>query len=190
MAASYGEAALTPRMIRAARLDAQVYEEVERDLNATSQALTVVLIVAVAAGIGQALVHLSGGRLGPAIVGFIGGVVLALLGWLVWSFLAYIVGTRLFNGVATYGELLRTIGFANSPGVLNILAFVPGLGPLIGFVVGIWILVATIVAMRQALDFDTTKAVLTAIVGFFAYLLLSALIGLIVAPFALLLSAI
>jgi len=67
--------------------------------------------------------------------------------------------------VAHFLEVLRTIGFAHSPGVLNILGFIPILGGLIGLVVGIWTLVATIVAMRQALDFDTTKAVLTAIIG-------------------------
>jgi hypothetical protein len=82
--------------------------------------------------------------------------------------------------VATYGELLRTIGFANSPGVLNILNFIPFLGGLISLLVGLWILMTTIVAMRQALDFDTGKALLTAIVGFFAYIILVALL---VTPF-------
>ena len=187
MASGYGQAALTERMTRAARLDAKVFEEVEHDTNATSQALTVVLIVAVASGIGQALAVLARGEIGLAIGGFVAGVVLTILGWLVWSFLAFIIGTKVFNGVATYGELLRTIGFANSPGVLNILSFVPILGGLVAFVVGIWILVATVVAMRQALDFDTTKAVLTAILGFIAYIILAMFI---VAPFAALFAAI
>jgi hypothetical protein len=176
-------------MIRAARLDAQVFEEVEHDLNATSQALTVVLLVAVASGVGRALAVLAAGDIRGAVLGFIGGVVLAVLGWAVWSYLAFIVGTKLFKGVATYGELLRTVGFANSPGVLNVLSFLPVLGGLITFLVGIWILVAMIVAMRQALDLDTGKAVLTAIVGFFAYVLLAVVIGVITAPFALLLGA-
>jgi hypothetical protein len=176
-----GQAAMSDRMMRAARLDPQVYEELEHDLTATGQALTVVVVVAVASGIGHALGEILGGHPGAALGGFIAGIVTALLGWAVWSFLAYIIGTKLFGGIATYGELLRTIAFAQSPGVLNILNFIPILGGLIGIGLGLWILAATIIAMRQALDFDTTKAVLTAIVGFFAYIILAAIL---VAPFA------
>jgi|GraSoiStandDraft_9_1057307.scaffolds.fasta_scaffold20218_3 hypothetical protein len=176
-----GQAAMSDRMMRAARLDPQVYEELEHDLTATGQALTVVVVVAVASGIGHALGEILGGHPGAALGGFIAGIVTALLGWAVWSFLAYIIGTKLFGGIATYGELLRTIAFAQSPGVLNILNFIPILGGLLSLVVGLWILAATIIAMRQALDFDTTKAVLTAIVGFFAYIILAAIL---VAPFA------
>ena len=176
-----GQAAMSDRMMRAARLDPQVYEELEHDLTATGQALTVVVVVAVASGIGHALGEILGGHPGAALGGFIAGIVTALLGWAVWSFLAYIIGTKLFGGIATYGELLRTIAFAQSPGVLNILNFIPILGGLLSLVVGLWILAATIIEMRQALDFDTTKAVLTAIVGFFAYIILAAIL---VAPFA------
>lgn len=177
---SYSQAALSDRMLRAARLESELYEEVERDLSATSQALTVVLIVAVATGIGNALGQILAGRAGAAVGTLIVGIVFAVIGWAVWSGLSYIIGTRLFGGVATYGECLRTIGFANSPGVLNVLSFIPGLGVLISFAVGIWMLVATIIAMRQALDITTGKAVLTAIIGFFAYIILTAVV---ISPF-------
>jgi hypothetical protein len=173
MGSNYGQASMTNRMMRAARLEPQVYEEIERDLSATKQALTVVVVVGVASGIGEALGQILGGQPGAALGGFIGGLVTAVLGWAIWSGLAYLIGTKLFEGVATYGELLRTIGFANSPGVLNILNFIPFLGGLISLLVGLWILMSTIVAMRQALDFDTGKAILTAIVGFFAYIILA-----------------
>lgn len=172
----YSQAALSDRMLRAARLESELYEEVERDLSATSQALTVVVIVAIASGIGNALGQILAGRPGAAVTGFIGGIAIAVLSWAIWSGLAYIIGTRLFGGVATYGECLRTIGFANSPGVLNVLSFIPVLGGIVAFVVGIWMLVATIVAMRQALDITTGKAVLTAIVGFLVYVVLTALV--------------
>ena len=178
---SAGQASMSDRMMRAARLDPQVYEEVEHDLTATSQALTVVVIVAVAGGIGHALGQILSGHPGAAVGGFIGGILTAILGWLIWSWLAYFIGTKLFGGVATYGELLRTVGFAQSPGVLNILSFIPLLGGLVAFLVGIWILITVIVAMRQALDFDTGKAILTAIVGFFVYLILAVIL---VTPFA------
>jgi hypothetical protein len=174
---SYGsQASMGDRMVRAARLDSQVYEEVEHDLSATGQALSVVIVVALAAGIGHALNQILVGRPGAAFGGFIAGLITALLGWAIWSGLAYIIGTKLFGGVATYGELLRTIGFANSPGLLNILNFIPFLGGLVSVVVAFWILIATIIAMRQALDLDTGKAILTAIVGFFAYIILAAIL--------------
>jgi hypothetical protein len=179
---SYGsQASMGDRMVRAARLDSQVYEEVEHDLSATGQALSVVIVVALAAGIGHALNQILVGRPGAALGGFIAGLITALLGWAIWSGLAYIIGTKLFGGVATYGELLRTIGFANSPGLLNILNFIPFLGGLVSVAVAFWILIATIIAMRQALDLDTGKAILTAIVGFFAYIILAAIL---IAPFA------
>ena len=78
---------------------------------------------------------------------------------------------RFFGGTATPGELLRTIGFAQAPGVLNILAFIPVVGGLIGIITLIWSLVAGIIAVRQALDFDTGKAILTTVIGWVFLLL-------------------
>jgi hypothetical protein len=186
MGSSYGgtgQTSMTDRMMRAAKLDSQVYEEVEHDLAATGQAVTVVVVAAVASGIGVALGEVMAGRPGGVLGGFIGGIITALLGWAIWSGLAYFIGTKLFGGVATYGELLRTIGFAQAPGVLNILGFVPALGGPLRVVVGLWILAATVVAMRQALDLDTTKAVFTGVIGFIAYIFLAAVL---ITPFVLL----
>jgi hypothetical protein len=92
-------------------------------------------------------------------------VLVAVLGWLLWSGIAYLIGDKVFGGTATWGELLRTIGFAQSPGVLLILGIIPVLGGLVSMVVGIWMLVAGIVAIRQALDFSTGRAILTALLG-------------------------
>jgi hypothetical protein len=185
MASGYGQGVMIERMIRAAKLDPQLYEEVEHDTTATTQAFTVVLVVAVATGIGHALGELLGGHPGAAVGGFIAGIAGALLGWVIWSYVTYFVGTKLFNGVATPGEMLRTIGFAHSPGVISIVSFIPFLGGLIAFAVSIWTLVATIIAMRQALDVDTTKAVLTALIGFIPAALISViLIGPFIALFA------
>src|SRR5712691_4819916 len=99
MSASFGQAALTDRMIRAARLESQLYEEVEHDLTATTQALTIVVAAAVAAGIGHAIGELMGGHPTKALHGFVFGIVAGLLGWAVWSGLAYLIGTKVFNGV-------------------------------------------------------------------------------------------
>lgn len=150
-------ASLTERMIGAAMLNVATYEEVEADQTATSQAAIVVAIVAVASAIGNYFRH--GGR------GIIGAVVAAFIGWLLWAGITYFVGTRLFGGTATMGEMLRTLGFAQSPGVIAILAIIPILGWLIMAVIALWQLVAGIIAIRQALDFTTSKAILTALIG-------------------------
>ncbi|MBI4495145.1 MAG: YIP1 family protein [Chloroflexi bacterium] len=160
-------------MIRAARLEADLYEEVEADTSATTQAFLVVVIVAIASGLGLLLAGRGGG-------GLVGGVVTAILGWLAWSFVTYFIGTRAFGGTATWGELLRTIGFAQSPGVLLVLRFIPVLGGLIGFAVFIWMLAAGVIAVRQALDVDTGKAVITVIIGWLAYVVVVAVLGLLI----------
>jgi hypothetical protein len=168
---------LADRMIRASRLDVGLYNEVEADLSATTQALTVVVITAVASGIGAALSLALAGRPGPAIGALVGGIVAQLVGWAVWSYVMYFVGTRLFHGTATYGELLRTLGFAYSPGVLLILRFIPGLGGIIAFIVGIWRIVASFIAIREALDLDTGNTIATVVVGVIAYLIVAAIVA-------------
>ena len=167
---------LLERMMRAARLDSNLYEEVEADLNATSQAATVVGIVALCGGIGQGIATAMGGQTGLAIVAFIGGVLAAFIGWIAWSYITYFIGTSLFKGQATPGELLRTVGFAQTPGVLNILAFVPIVNIVVGLVAGIWALIAGIIALRQALDISTGQAIITAIIGIIPLFLLNCLL--------------
>jgi hypothetical protein len=171
-------ASLTDRMLRAARLDVPTYEEVEADTTATTQALTVVVIVALAQGIGAAIGATMAGT-GNPIGGLIGGIISALIGWAVWSYVIYLVGTRFFGGTATYGEVLRTLGFAESPGVLGILSFIPVLGGIIALVAGIWVLVASFIATRQALDISNGKTVGTIIVAIVALIIVLAIVGII-----------
>ncbi len=150
------------RMIREARMEPPLYEEVEHDQSATGQALLVVVLGAIAAGIGA----LSGG-----IGGLIVGIIAALVGWAVYAFIAYWVGTNIFKGPhtsATWGELLRTLGFASSPRVLLVLTVIPIVGIFVGTAVFIWWLVATVIAIRHALDFDTGRAIATAVVSLLA----------------------
>lgn len=150
------------RMIGAARLDIATYEEVEHDETATMQAAGVVAIVAVCSAIGGA-----GGGGG----GIIAGPISALVGWMIWSGVTYFIGTRLFKGEATWGELLRTIGFAQAPGVLLILGGIGVIGGLAAAAAGIWVLIAGIVAIRQALDVGTGEALITAFLGWLCYIL-------------------
>lgn len=158
---------LLERMKGAALLDIPTYEEVEADTTATMQAAIVVGIVAVASAVAAL-------RAGPS--GVVAGLVGAYVGWMVWAAVTYVVGTWL-GGTATWGELLRTLGFAQSPGILLVLGIVPLLGGLVRMIVAVWMLVAGIVAIRQALDFGTGKAVLTAVIGFVLYIVAAVVVG-------------
>ncbi len=154
-------ALLLRRMLRAARLEAAFYEEVEADRSALGHAVWVVVLSSLAAGLGGL------GRGGP--VGLAAGVFGALLGWFIWSWLTWIIGTRLLPAPETqadYGQLLRTIGFASAPGVLRVLAGLPGLGRLVLVVAQVWMLAAMVVAVRQALDYrGTGRAVAVCLLG-------------------------
>ena len=154
-------ASIQGRMVRAAKLEVQLYEEVEADRGATGQATTVVVLSAVAAGIGT---FANGG-----LFGIVTGTLAALVGWYVWAFLTYFIGTRFLPEPQTradHGELLRTIGFASTPGLIRVLGVVPGLQVLVFSVAGIWMLIAMVIAVRQALDYTSTwRAVGVCLIG-------------------------
>ncbi len=149
------------RVIRASRLDSKVFEEVEADYGAMGQAVGIVVLSSIAAGIGT----FSSGGFGGIAFGFIA----AIIGWLVWAFLTYYIGTRLLpepETKADYGELLRTIGFASSPGLIRVLGLIPWITDIVFIVAGIWMLVAMVIAVRQALDYKSTpRAILVCFVG-------------------------
>ncbi|NLD37331.1 MAG: hypothetical protein GX654_10730 [Desulfatiglans sp.] len=149
------------KMIRAARLDITLYEEVERDKTVTFESMMVVVLASIASGIGLM------GKGGFA--GLITGTLVALITWLIWAYLCFFIGTKFLpeqDTSADYGELLRTLGFASSPGIVRILGIIPGLGQIISFLAGIWMLVAMVIAVRQALDYKSTpRAVGVCIIG-------------------------
>ena len=149
------------RIVRAAKLDANLYEEVEADKGAMSQAMGVVVLSSVAAGIG------SIGTMG--IKGIIIGAIAALIAWYIWAYITYIIGAKILpepQTKADHGELLRTIGFSSSPGLLRILAIIPGIGGIIFMLTSVWMLVAMVIAVRQALDYQSTlRAVGVCMIG-------------------------
>jgi hypothetical protein len=157
------------RMLGAAKLDPATYEEVEADTSATPQALLVVFLASLASGVATWRVE----GLEGLLFGFIG----AIVGWLVWAALTYLVGTKILPEPQTesdMGELLRTIGFAASPGILKVLGAVQPLSFLVPLVVDLWLLLAFVVAVRQALDYkSTTRAVVVCLIGFAVYMPLS-----------------
>ncbi|MCZ6779834.1 MAG: YIP1 family protein [Acidobacteriota bacterium] len=154
-------ASMMDRMIRAAKLDILLYEEVEADKGAMGQAMGVVVLASIAGGFGSGIQ----GGLSGVFVGTIG----ALIGWLIWAGLTYLIGTKLLPEPQTradLGEMLRTIGFASSPGLIRVLGVIPGIGGLVLLVSAIWMLVAMIIAVRQALDYQSTfRAVGVCVIG-------------------------
>lgn len=147
---------LTRRMLGAAALRVEVYEDVEADRGATGQAAVVVGIVAVAAALGGVVE----GRVG--VVSFL---VAQYVEWLVWAGVTLVVGDWLFGGRATWGELLRTLGFARAPGVLYVLAAVVPGAWIVRVGVGIWLVVAAFIAIRQALDVGNVRTFFTVVIG-------------------------
>ena len=154
-------ASMIDRMIRAAKLDIHLYEEVEADKGALGQAMGVVVLASIAGGVGGG----SQTGLSGVFVGTIG----ALIGWLIWAGLTYLIGTKILPEPQTradLGEMLRTIGFASSPGLIRLLGLIPGTRGIVLIVSGIWMLVAMIIAVRQALDYKSTlRAVGVCIIG-------------------------
>jgi len=171
------------RIIRAAKLDVSLYEEVEADKGSMGQAMAVVALSALAAGIGNI------GRAGFS--GILISLIAALVGWYIWAYITFFIGTKLLPEPQTksdHGELLRTIGFSASPGFIRILGIIPILGGISFIVAMIWMLVAMVIAVRQALDYQSTwRAVGVCVIGWVIQMIilmvLSAVLGLSGRPF-------
>ena len=158
-------ASFPERLLRAALLQADTYEEVEADTSAGRQALGVVLLSSAALGIG--------GIANSGAEGILVQIVCAVVGWWTWAYTTYFIGTKLLPTPETSadpGQLLRTMGFAGAPGIVRLLMLVPVLA-FPAWVVGtLWELVAMVVAVRQALDYSSTlRAILVAAIGFPVY---------------------
>ena len=161
------------RMIRAAKLDAALYESVEHDKSATAQAAGVVVLSSLAAGIGVV------GQLGFG--GLIAISLSALISWVISAAIIWFVGTKLLaqpQTEADIGQLLRTMGFAAAPGVLRVFEIIPLLGAIVGLVVWVWMLATLVVAVRQALDYDNTgRAIAVCLIGWVIQIVIAGLLG-------------
>jgi hypothetical protein len=160
------------RMIRAAKLDVHLYEEVEADRRSMGQAMGVVLLSSLAGGIG--FMQEAG------LMGLVIGTVGSLLGWYVWAFMTYLIGTKLLPEPQTHadhGELLRTIGFSSAPGLIRVFGIIPGISGFANLLAGVWMLVAMIIAVRQALDYQSTyRAIGVCLIGWIIQAVLLALL--------------
>ena len=149
------------RIIRACKLDVSLYEEVEADNTATFQAALVVILSSLAAGIGA---------ISLGSYNFIMPAVISLISWYIWAYLIFLIGAKIFPEPTTksnHGELLRTIGFSSAPGLIRIFGFTPELMSITFIGAGIWMLIAMVVAVRQALDYQSTwRAIGVVVIGF------------------------
>ena len=149
------------RIVRACKLDVSVYEEVEADKSATLQAALVVVLSSLAAGVGALSLGASNFLMAP---------ILSLISWYIWAYLIYFIGVKLFPEPSTksdHGELLRTIGFSSSPGLIRVFGVTPELMSITFIGASIWMLIAMIIAVRQALDYQSTwRAIGVVVIGF------------------------
>lgn len=168
------------RLIGALALDPVTYEEVEADRSGTGQALLVVVLSSVGAGIGA---RGFGSGSSQTIV-FISAV--SLLAWMAWALLTYQIGVRLLPEAQTradVGELLRTIGFSAAPGMLRVFGIVPGAAIPAFAITAIWMLAAMIVAVRQALDYKSTaRAIAVCGLGWLLALAMAIGVGVVFGP--------
>ena len=158
------------RMIRAARLDSSLYEMVETDSSYTRESAIVVRLASAAGGLGLMLSQ------GQSVKSLVVGIIATFISWLVWSGITLLIGTRVTKGPQTesnMGEMLRVLGYAHTPRLLSLFVFIPLLGPALVFVGAVWSLSAAIVAIRQALDFGTGRAVVTVLLGWIVILLIN-----------------
>ena len=152
---------LTGRMIGAMQADVKTFTEIEADPNAMGQAVTVIVIAGVAALIG----NIFRAGIVQGAIALIG----SLLGYALFSLMVFLIGTKVMPEPTTkadFNETFRVVGFAASPGVFNVLAIVPYLGPLISLLVGLWGLVIAVIAVREVLDYSNTgRAIIVCLIA-------------------------
>lgn len=165
------------RLLGALKLDANTYEEVEHDTTAFGQAATVVLLASFAQGVNAWSMQGAGGAMASVAGSF--------LGWFIGAGLVWIIGVKIMNCTSDYGELLRTLGFATAPGILGALGVLPlgPVAPLLAIAIFVLSVIASVIAVRQALDVGTGKAIVVCIIANLVPVALVLLLGLLLVGF-------
>ncbi len=162
--------AMLQRVVRAVTFDIRFYNEAESDTRLNQEALIVVVVASLLSALGSIW---SG--IGPVV----GTFIVSIVAYFALAYITQLVGTHFFKGQADIGQMLRTLGYAWAPYALGVLGVVPCIGWIGTLVGGIWALATTLVAVREAMDIETTPALLTAIAGWLAWGILYALLWLI-----------
>jgi hypothetical protein len=172
---------MVDRIFRAIRLDWTVFREIAEDENAMSQAALIVVVVTFISAIGTAIgVQIGGGTFGRAVLSFFGDWIIngILIGWIGWAIITYFVGTAMFQGKTDIPEMMRVLGYASAPKLLGLLGFIPCIGwifPLAGWLLS---LIAGVIAVREAMEFETSQAIVTVVIGVIVAVVISIILGL------------
>jgi hypothetical protein len=168
------------RIMRAIRLDWTVFREIAEDQNAMTEAAIIVLVVTFLSGVGTFIGSLIADiGFGGALLGFLSTWLISgvLLGWIGWAILTFFVGTTFFQGRSDIPEMMRVLGYANAPNLLGIFGFIPCVGWLISLAGWVLSLIAGVIAVREAMEFDTTKAIITVVIAWVIQIVISLIIG-------------
>ena len=144
-------------------LDVDFYNQAEVDTSLNRQAGTVVVVASAMAGFGASVAGDSNGWSEIAVAMGLGSLS-GVIGWLFWSFVANLVGTRIFSGTSDFGQMRRVIGFAYAPLAIGVI-------PWLGFIGAGWVLLAAVVAIREGMDFSTKRSIATMVIGWGAWFL-------------------
>lgn len=168
------------RILRVFRLDASVFREVAEDQGAMGQAAIIVIVVTFLAALGTAVGMVFGeAEAGSIILSFfVNWIVGILIGWIGWAALTYLVGTLLFKGRTDIPEMMRVLGYASAPRLLGILGIIPCLGMIASLAGAIWALIAGVIAIREAMEFNTGNAVITVVISWVIAFVITFALGL------------
>ena len=160
------------RVVGAMKLDPNAFEDVERDPTAIGQSVGVIVLAAVAAGIGNVF---RGG-----LTGIVYGACLSVVGFLVWSLIVWVIGTKVMPEPATkadYPETFRVLGFSAAPGLASVVTIIPILGYLLMLLIWLWLIAAMIIAVKAVLDYSTLgKAIIVVVIGWIVNFVLTMII--------------
>lgn len=148
------EGRLVERLQGVFRFDPAIYREIQGDTNAIPQAVAVVIVTSVLAGLGQSTL--------PMIFLW---TALAMLQWGVITALIWGVGRLAVEGEADYARLLRCTGFAYAWFALLVGSSLPVIGPLFAWAGVLLSLASLVVATREVLATDTTRALVICVIA-------------------------
>ena len=165
------------RMLGAARLNSDTYEEIEKDGGATIQALLIVIVVTIASVVGSLL---GGGEDVEVVRALVVGIIRGVVSWAVWALITWMIGSTILkteDTEANWGQLARGTGYAQTPGILNVLIFIPGVGWLIALATFVWSFACMIVAVRQSLDYTSTlRAFFVILIAFIPVIIINIIV--------------
>ncbi len=159
---------IVARLTRMVKFDFTVFPEIEHDENATAEAAIIVLVASLVGALGSV-----GAGFGRFLLAFIISVA---VGWLLWSYLTMLIGTRLFGGDATFWGMARALGYASAPGILRLLGFIPLIDWIFSLAAWVLSLVLGFFAVRETLELTTEKAILTVLIGWVVMVIINVIL--------------